>query len=887
MVWLAGPVRAGIGDAAPVKPLGTAAYVLAAVLIASLISAVASLAVHRELAQYRERTATATQNTAMLIDQVIESMFAKVDVSLQTSARFYMGQRGRGKAADSAIETFLAEQRRLQPEITSLRIADAQGTVVHGLEPGESRQVSLADRAFFKGAQSGGNTQLIVVGPVLARIAQKWVLVLARRLEDEQGRFMGVVYANIAVETFQAPLSKIDLGTHGAATLRASDLALIYRSPKPADAIGSTKVSAELASLIKAGRPEGSYAATTALDGIERVNAYRRVGSYPVYVVVGAAPQDQYGDLSSNIALVGLLSLAALAVVLASAYVVWKTTNRLDAELSIRQWLDASLRQARHALDKAQEISKIGNWVWELQTGKTSWSAELFSIHQLDPSNETPSFDAMERYFEPDDWLRVKRAVEQCATKGIPYDLDARLVRPTGDAIWINAKGVARWSESGAIVELHGTVQDITERKRLELALGQANDELDDLYNNVPCGYYSLDATGRYVRINATMLNWIGYSRDEAIGKLGSRDSFSDASRAKFDSHFPRYLKTGRLRDLEFELVHRSGQRRTVSVSASAIYDEHGQFKMSRSVMFDVTELRRAQAQVTEIKSAQNTLLRNEMVGVVRLRDRQITWFNPALCDIFGYSPAELEGQSARVLYADDASFEALGRAAYPRVMAGDSYRTQLQMRHKDGSPLWIDVQGVLVDRASAESLWMTADITALRQRQDQFEFHALHDALTGLANRALLHELIPQALANARRQNTHVAVCFLDLDRFKPINDHHGHAVGDEVLKEVSQRLLACVREADVVARVGGDEFVLLLTGLDSADGYQPTCERARAAISAPFRVGYAVLTVGVAIGVAVSPVDGDELEGLMRLADERMYLDKAARGKPSRREG
>ncbi|PXW95204.1 PAS domain S-box-containing protein/diguanylate cyclase (GGDEF)-like protein [Sphaerotilus hippei] len=868
-------VGARVGDRSPVRPPRASVYVLAVVLIAGLVAAVASLAVYREFAQYREQTLTTTMNTARLIDQVVESMFAKVDVSLQTSARFYLDRLGQRRPAGLAVEPFLAEQRRLHPEIISLRITDAAGAVIHGLDPGE-QAVNLADRSFFKAARSNADDRLIVAGPVLARIAQKWVLVLARRLQDGQGRFVGMVYANIAVASFQAPLSRVDLGPHGAATLRTSELALVFRVPESADTIGSTRVSADLAAIIQAGRQQGSYVAATALDGIERINAYRRIGTHPVYVIVGAAPRDRHGDIASSIALIGVLSLVALGVLLAGARVVWQTTARLHADLAIRERLEASLRQA-------QQISRLGNWVCDARTGKCSWSAVLHDIFRLDPSGPALPFAAMEPYFEPASWSRLKRAVQDCATLGTPYDLDGQIIRADGESAWIHAKGAARRSDEGEIVELHGTVQDISERKQLELALGRANEELDDLYNGVPCGYHSVDSSGRYVRINATMLSWIGCSLDEAIGKLGPRDSFSEAGRAKFDSNFPSFLKTGRVRALEFELVHRSGQRRTVSVSASAIYDAQGRFKMSRSVMFDVTELRRAQAQVSEIRSTQDAMLNNQRVGVARLRDRQFTWVNTTLCDLFGYRAAELEGRSSRLLYADDASFEALGRDAYPRLMAGESFHTRLQVRRQDGRLVWIDLQGVLVDAASRESLWMLADITDLLRRQEQFEFNARHDALTGLVNRSLLDKLIPQALDRARRQGTHVAVCYLDLDRFKPVNDRHGHAVGDEVLKDVGRRLLQSVGEADVVARIGGDEFVLLLTGLDDAQGHRPVCERARAAISRPIMMAGQRLSVGVAIGVAVFPVDGDDPESLRMLADERMYLDKASRDLPS----
>jgi diguanylate cyclase (GGDEF)-like protein len=197
-------------------------------------------------------------------------------------------------------------------------------------------------------------------------------------------------------------------------------------------------------------------------------------------------------------------------------------------------------------------------------------------------------------------------------------------------------------------------------------------------------------------------------------------------------------------------------------------------------------------------------------------------------------------------------------------------------MKHKSGQLKWIDLQGVLIDAASGETLWMMTDITKVREHQKEIEYSALHDSLTGLANRNLLNELIPQALASAARRNIFVAICYLDLNKFKPINDQYGHAVGDEVLKEIGKRLQECVRAADLVARIGGDEFVMVLTELDGPESYRDVCERARTAINTPIALGDQMLHVGVSMGIAVFPTDARDSEQLTALADERMFNEK-----------
>lgn len=870
---------AGGGSNTVFKQLRSSLYAWAVIVIVVLVCAVAGVAISREYAQYQERAAVSAHNTAALINVTVKSLASRIDTTLQLSARYYehLLEHPSGRAVD--IDHFLADQRRAQPDILNLRITDAAGNMVHGLAPSEGASVNLAERPFFITARDHRDSGLIVSGPVFAKIAQQWVLVLARRLEDPRHRFIGVIYANVAVDTFAATLSVADLGPHGAATLRMDNMALIYRSPKPTDGIGSTKVSPQMAQIAASGLTQGLFHATTALDGINRINAFRRVDGLPLYVIVGLAPQDQANSLALTTGLILVLTTAVLVAVSGCTYLIWKAATRLRQDHELRLRLESRLRTTQSALSKAQEVARVGNWVWDFQTGQAQWSKELFDIFGMDSSANIPTLDDMRAQFDANSWQRLRNAIDLCATEGISYDLDCLLPGTQGPLKWINAKGQAERDRDGRIERLFGTVQDITGRKVLEIQLEQANDELDDLYNHVPCAYYSLDAQGLYVKINDTMLSWIGYTRADAIEKLTLRQSLSPESSTKFDALFPQYKATGQIKNEEFELLDREGRKRIVSASASAVFDSDGRFQRSRSVMFDVTELRRAQERIAQIMAEQDGILHNQMVGALKVIDRRITWLNPALCQLFGYAADELMGHSTRVLYRDSASFEQIGADAYPRLAAGETFRMQLQMQRKDGQLLWIDVQGVLIDPVAGESLWMFADVTALRQSQESFEYDALHDALTGLANRAFWDGQIGRHLAQAQRLEKYAAVCYVDLDGFKPINDQYGHASGDVVLKHVARRLSESVRAIDTVARIGGDEFVLLLANLDSPEDCEPILQRARQLIEQPIEVDGTPLSVSMSVGVAVYPLDSTEPERLLALADQRMYAEKNRR--------
>ncbi|MBI5786719.1 MAG: diguanylate cyclase [Rhodocyclales bacterium] len=167
-------------------------------------------------------------------------------------------------------------------------------------------------------------------------------------------------------------------------------------------------------------------------------------------------------------------------------------------------------------------------------------------------------------------------------------------------------------------------------------------------------------------------------------------------------------------------------------------------------------------------------------------------------------------------------------------------------------------------------------DVSDTRHLQRCIAWQAGHDALTHLPNRNLLTDRLRQAVAQALRQQTLLAVCYLDLDGFKPINDRYGHDIGDRVLVAVAERLGAIVRDSDTVARIGGDEFVLLLTGAAKPTDFRPVLDRLVAEIAAPYQVDNRQLSVTASIGVALCPLDDSDPDTILRHADQAMYIAK-----------
>jgi diguanylate cyclase (GGDEF)-like protein/PAS domain S-box-containing protein len=292
-------------------------------------------------------------------------------------------------------------------------------------------------------------------------------------------------------------------------------------------------------------------------------------------------------------------------------------------------------------------------------------------------------------------------------------------------------------------------------------------------------------------------------------------------------------------------------------------------------------QLNSANQELRALGEQQSAMLDNELVGIIRqnMLTRTAIWNNRAVARMFGYRIEELLHHPARMLYPDDASFARVGAEVRAAFAAGRDYITKLELRRKDGTPIWVHLQGSPLEERPNEALWMMTDVTAQEQYQQQVEYIAFHDALTGLPNRLLLADRIGQAVASATRSGHAAAVAYLDLDGFKAVNDTHGHEAGDQLLKEIARRAVEAVRADDTVARLGGDEFVLVLGGLADSSQCGHILKRALLSIAQPVQLDDGVeVTVSGSIGVAICPADGTAPRDLMTAADRAMYSAKRA---------
>ncbi len=290
--------------------------------------------------------------------------------------------------------------------------------------------------------------------------------------------------------------------------------------------------------------------------------------------------------------------------------------------------------------------------------------------------------------------------------------------------------------------------------------------------------------------------------------------------------------------------------------------------------------------------NAFNEVLLNSLtcgINVVRLPDRIIERTNQRTLEIFGATEEDLLGQSAMKLYRDKEGFQRVGDFAHQIMAQGSGLLLDVPFQRMDGTPIFVDLSGQKLPSMAGQPeriVWTFVDVTRRHQLMDELSRQSLSDRLTSLPNRRALDMELERAASRSYRNKKPLAVCMMDLDNFKPINDTYGHAAGDRVLQVVAKRLLATLRKTDFVARLGGDEFVLLLEGFGNLDLLATILRHLEEAVCRPIELekGQSV-SVGMSVGVcSCSATLGERPDMLLRNADQALYEAKAHKEDRSR---
>ncbi len=430
---------------------------------------------------------------------------------------------------------------------------------------------------------------------------------------------------------------------------------------------------------------------------------------------------------------------------------------------------------------------------------------------------------------------------------------------------------------SGFIAYLVEAVQRMSKRlKETESILKSSIEReqfIHSIVDNVPnmIGYWDRDLHCRYA--NNAYREWFGKSPEEIVG-MTFQDLAGEQLFALNQPHIQQVL-AGEHQRFERTLNKASGNVGHIIGHYIPDFDVDGTVKGFAIQSSEVTLLKETEAKL-ELAAC---VFKNTLEGVlITDTDGTILSVNPAFSEITGYAAEEAIGQNPRILKSNQYD-RAFYTSMWAQITTMGRWNGEIWNRRKNGA-FYLERMSISivrdVDGEPIRYVSVFSDITAFWRKDEHIKHLAFHDALTDLPNRTLLMDRINQRLINSNREPCDLALMFIDLDGFKLVNDQFGHNVGDDLLKEVAKRLLELVRESDTVARVGGDEFIVVLNNPKGKDEITYIANRVVSSINEPIEILGEVLYVGASVGISIFPADASTSLDLIKNADTAMYTAK-----------
>jgi diguanylate cyclase (GGDEF)-like protein/PAS domain S-box-containing protein len=507
----------------------------------------------------------------------------------------------------------------------------------------------------------------------------------------------------------------------------------------------------------------------------------------------------------------------------------------------------------------------------------TDWNPAAERIYGF-TRGEVLGRTALELWMHPDEAVDLNRRILDALDEEGRWQGEVRFVRKDGSPGISETLVIPLRDAHGRRVGALGVNRDVTERKRTEEALRTSEERFRLMLTGTQqLFFYVHDLEGVYEYLSPSVDDVLGYSPEELAGRPyaflhtghAMDDEVAEQTRRTLASAVPNtYLVFAR---------HRDGRSVALELVETAVR-RGGRARGVQGFARNVTERIRAEEALRESEERYRTLFEESRDAVfVSSVDGRLLSANQALLEMFGVTRGELV-----TLRMEDLYFDASDRQRFRDEIARSGYVRdyEVRLRRADGTPVHCLVSST-VRRANdgrvAGLQGIIHDITERKRVEDQLAYGALHDALTGLPNRALFVDRLSQALERVRRGGERpFAVLFLDLDRFKVVNDSLGHGLGDQMLVAIAERLEAVLRPGDTVARFGGDEFTLLIDNLASPIEATHTAERVLDVLSAPFALERHEVFTSASVGIVISTVGSEDPEELLRNADAALSRAK-----------
>ena len=535
----------------------------------------------------------------------------------------------------------------------------------------------------------------------------------------------------------------------------------------------------------------------------------------------------------------------------------------------------------RQRLQLALVATNSGLWDWDLVTGTVFRSELYLKITGHSPEDDTHDFEFFKRTIHPEDYEKtLKKLYSYLEGNGDRIEFDYRLAS-TSEATetWVTTLAqIVERDLNRRPTRLVGTLTDTTQTRRTYANLLDREKRLTRVLEGSDHGYWDWNIQTNSIDVSPRWAAMLGYTLAEVdVSNGGYEKLVHPKDLVAVMETVLKHLQ-GKLPKLEHEIrcLTKSGEWKWILTRGRVVeWDENGDPLMVSGTHTDINEQKNLEMSLREA----STVFVNSYDGIIVVNtDGLISRTNPSFSRITGYEAEEVAGKPFKLLFATPQSrrfyddlYESLKKNKY---WTGEVWG---QRKDKQSYPLLLSISTVVDDQHGIEHyIGIFSDISRLKEHEAELDRVAHYDPLTGTPNRRLLSDRLQQSIARADRHHKSLAVCYLDLDGFKYVNDHYGHQAGDDLLVAIVNNLKQVLRSEDTLSRLGGDEFILLINDCERPEECSIILDRILETIKVPITIDKTVISVSGSIGVSLYPHDHSDADTLLRHADQAMYRAK-----------
>ena len=855
-----------------------------------LLGVVLSVALYRERNALEAQESNRLQTQARVVDENLIRQLEGANSAL-TGVRDELERAGSG-GTDPGLSGRLKLLSDAMPGVRTMVVLDAHGMVVASSRA-ELLGTNASQRDFFITPRQQPNPAVLYVSAPFKPPTGPLVVAIGRVLMSARGEFAGFVLAALDPEYFQVVLRSVLYAPDMRAALAHGDGRVFVNMPVNEQALGMTlaKPDSMFTRHQRSGQTATLMIGKVLATGDDRMIAIRTLErsdfqmDKPMVAAVSRELSAIYSPWYDKVLRFGFFYVL---VVLGSGLGLYFSQRRRKVLDRIAANAAKDRQQSAERLELALRGADLGLWDLHVPSGDFVINAREREMLGFSPEDSLPQAGEWRELIHPDDRPLVDAAIQpHLRGETVAYDCEHRMRHKDGHYIWISSRAmIVERDANDRPIRIVGTHLDISERERVDAQLQgvieqlrSSEEQLRQVTDSLPVLISRWDLEQRFRFANHCYRDWLGIESASLLGR-SLREVYGDKAYSGFRHHLDAALAGERV-VYEREMVTPHGPRQ-VEVTLVPQLGSDGAVQGVYGLISDVTARHNAELQRARSEERLSLALDGSGLALFDWDIRADRIYHSAQASAMRDDlPVDQTASSSELrsfVHPDD--LDAM-QAATKAALAGTvpEYQAEFRLRRRSRDWLWVRARGRVVEReAGGRALRLAGtytDINAHKVAEDRLRRRAEFDTLTDLPNRASFVERLQQAMRRATPSNS-MALLFLDIDHFKTINDRLGHETGDQVLKVFATRMRDCVRKADMVARLAGDEFTIILEGLREATDAQALASKLVETLRAPLALVGQLFEITASIGVAFwNAGDTDDAE-LLRRADAALYEAK-----------